>query len=60
MGYTSKVPFLTEDEMKKRGGEYRRGLPFLPHLEVSERLVTDQNPLSTRAVAREVLKLLRQ
>jgi putative intracellular protease/amidase len=59
MGLTSKVPFLTEDKMKERGAEYRRGLPFLPHVEVSERLVTGQNPMSTKAVAREVLRLLK-
>ena len=56
---TDKVPFLLEDELVREGGRYRRGrVPFASHVEVADRLVTGQNPLSSKAVARAVLKLL--
>jgi putative intracellular protease/amidase len=58
MGLTSKVPFLTESRLKERGGKYHRGLPFMSHVVVSDRLVTGQNPRSTKAVARKVIELL--
>jgi putative intracellular protease/amidase len=58
MGLGSKVPFLTESELRKRGARYERGLPFLSHVVVSGRLVTGQNPGSTKGVAREVAALL--
>ncbi len=58
MGLGSKVPFLTESMMRERGGEYIRGLPFMSHVIASERLVTGQNPRSTKAVARKVVALL--
>lgn len=58
MRLTAKVPYLTETELKKRGGTYRRGLPFLPHAVVDGRLVTGQNPGSTKRVAEKVVGLL--
>lgn len=52
-----EVPFLLEDELKKRNALYSRSfLPFLPHIEVDERLVTGQNPLSARKVGRKVVE----
>lgn len=58
MGLSSKVPYLTETRMKERGAKYERGLPFMSHAVVDGRLVTGQNPSSTKAVAREVVALL--
>ncbi|NET35986.1 MAG: type 1 glutamine amidotransferase domain-containing protein [Cyanothece sp. SIO1E1] len=55
---TSAMPFLLEDELKHRGATYKKTLPFIPHVEVSERLVTGQNPQSTKALAKAVVKLL--
>jgi len=52
------VPHLTETRMKERGARYRRGLPFMSHAVVDGRLVTGQNPGSTKEVAREVIALL--
>jgi len=53
------VPYLLEDELKKRQAKYSRSKePFTSHAVVSERLVTGQNPQSTRAVAESVLKLV--
>jgi putative intracellular protease/amidase len=56
---TSAVPFLLEDELKKQGGIYKRGiLPFIPHVQVSDRLITGQNPQSAKAVAKALVKSL--
>jgi len=55
----NNVPYLLEDELVREGGRYRRGrVPFASHVEVADRLVTGQNPLSSKAVARAVLELL--
>jgi putative intracellular protease/amidase len=58
-GLASKVPYLTETALKERGGVYKRGMPFLSHVVVSDRLITGQNPGSTKAVARKVVEALR-
>ena len=56
---TSAVPFLLEDEIKKRGAQYKKALlPFIPHIEVSDRLVTGQNPQSAKAVAKALTQRL--
>ncbi len=54
-----KVPFLLEDELKKRGANISKRLPFMSHAVTSGRLVTGQNPFSTRKVAEQVLALFR-
>jgi putative intracellular protease/amidase len=59
MGYRSKVPYLTETRMRERGARYSRSLPFTAHAVVDGRLVTGQNPSSTKKVAQEVVALLR-
>ncbi|GAB3560880.1 type 1 glutamine amidotransferase domain-containing protein [Spirosoma luteolum] len=52
-----EVPFLLEDQLRQRTTLYSKGLiPFLPHIEVDERLVTGQNPLSARKVGRKVME----
>lgn len=58
---TKAVPYLLEDELKKQGATYKRGvLPFIPHVEVSDRLITGQNPQSAKAVAKALVKSLSQ
>lgn len=59
LGLRKKVPFLLQDEIKKRGANLSKRLPFLSHAVTSERLVTGQNPFSTRKVADQVLALFR-
>lgn len=55
------VPYLLEDELKKQGAIYKRGIiPFIPHVEVSDRLITGQNPQSAKAVAKALVKSLSQ
>lgn len=52
-----EVPFLLEDALKQKRALYSKSLiPFLPYIEVDERLVTGQNPLSARKVGRKVLE----
>lgn len=53
------VPFLTEDELKKRGAVYHKAdKPFTSFAVVDERLVTGQNPQSGAAVAEKVLAIM--
>lgn len=55
------VPYLTEDELVKRGATYQKAeQPFTPFAVTTERLVTGQNPQSGHAVADGVLALLNQ
>ncbi len=52
-----EVPFLLEDALKAQHANYSKGLlPFMPHIDVDERLVTGQNPLSARKVGRKVVE----
>ena len=52
-----EVPFLLEDALRQRNALYSKSLiPFLPYIEVDERLVTGQNPLSARKVGRKVME----
>lgn len=54
-----QVPFLLEDALRQKKALYSKGLlPFMPHIEVDERLVTGQNPLSARKVGRKVMEEL--
>lgn len=55
---TTIVPFLVEDELSKLGGSYHKGADWLPHIEVDGKLITGQNPASSRPVAQQVLKML--
>ncbi len=53
------VPYNAEEEMKKRGALYEKGLiPFTPHVVVDGRLVTGQNPQSAKATAKKIVSLL--
>ena len=53
------VPFLVEDELKRRGGIYTKAADWQSYVRVDGNLITGQNPASSSAVATEVLKLLR-
>jgi putative intracellular protease/amidase len=53
---TKKVPFSLEDELRKRGAIYRRAfLPFTSHVESDQRLITGQNPQSSRELGQRVV-----
>lgn len=52
-----EVPFLLEDELRKRKAIYHKGfLPFVQYIEIDERLITGQNPYSSRKVGRKVVE----
>lgn len=53
------VPFLTENELGARGGEYSKADdPWVPFVVEDDRLITGQNPASTAGVAEAVLRYL--
>lgn len=59
IGLTKVVPYLTETELKAKGGIFKKAiLPFLPYSLVDERLITGQNPYSAKSVAKKVVKAL--
>lgn len=60
VGLTDTVPFLVEDRLKQRGGQFRRGDDWASHVEVDGLLVTGQNPASSAPAAEAVLELVRK
>lgn len=58
VGLTEVVPMLVEDTMKDRGARYTKGEDFAPFSVTDGRLITGQNPASSRAVAQSVLEAL--
>ena len=59
VGLSAVVPFLLEDRLKERGGVYSSAVHWAPHVQVDSKLVTGQNPASSRPAAKELLTLLR-
>ena len=54
------VPFLTENELGGRGGEYsKHDDPWMPYVIEDGRLITGQNPASTALLAEHVLAKLK-
>ena len=58
VGLTKVVPFLLEDELKKLGAHYSKGADFGSFAEQDGLLITGQNPASSEAVAKLLLKTL--
>ena len=58
VGLTKVVPFLVEDMLKANGGLYEKGPDWGSYVVVDGKLITGQNPASSEAAARELLKLL--
>ncbi len=52
------MPFLVEDELKRLGGLYEKVANWVPFVVTDGRLVTGQNPASSKAGAEALLKLL--
>jgi putative intracellular protease/amidase len=55
---TTVVPFLVEDELKRLGGLYEKAADWASFVVTDGRLVTGQNPASSKAGAEALLKLL--
>lgn len=58
VGLDQVVPFLTEDELVRKGANYVKGADWSVFTVADNRIVTGQNPASGGAVAKEVLTLL--
>lgn len=58
VGLTDVVPFLVEDMLKARGGNYQKGEDWAPFVLTDGKLVTGQNPASSAEAARQILALL--
>ena len=56
---TKVVPFLLEDEFKKLGADYSKGPDWGSYVKVDGLLITGQNPGSSEAAAKELIKLLK-
>lgn len=55
----SAVPFLTENELRARGGIYSKHEdPWKPFVVCDDRVITSQNPASTGLLAEKVLSVL--
>ena len=55
---TKVVPFLVEDELKRLGGLYEKAADWASFVITDGRLITGQNPASSKAGAEALLKLL--
>ena len=55
---TNIVPFLVEDELIAKGGQYSKGADWQAHVVVDGKLITGQNPASSAAAALAVLRQL--
>lgn len=58
VGLTDVVPFLLQTELEKLGATHTSSDNFTENVEVSERLVTGQNPASATRLGAEVARLL--
>ena len=58
-GTTTEVPFLTEDELVRKGANYVKDADWSVFTVTDNRIVTGQNPTSGGAVAKDVIKLLK-
>jgi len=55
---TEVVPFLVEDELKRLGGRFEKVADWQSFAIVDGHLITGQNPASSTAAAKELIKLL--
>jgi len=58
VGLTKIVPFLVEDILKQNGGNYSKAADWQPYVQTDGNLITGQNPASSEAAAKAVLKQL--
>jgi putative intracellular protease/amidase len=58
VGLTDIVPFLVEDELKAKGGDYSKGPDWEPYVLRDGLLITGQNPASSARAADTLVALL--
>lgn len=59
VGLTDIVPFLVEDTLKEKGGQYSKSEDWQVHVQQDGLLITGQNPASSAATAEALLELLK-
>lgn len=55
---TNVVPYLLEDELKAKGGNYSSGSDWSSYVVIDGKLITGQNPASSEEAAKELLAVL--
>lgn len=55
---TDIVPFLLEDKLKERGGQFEKSGLWQNHVVTDQRVITGQNPQSAKSVGEAILKEL--
>nr|WP_314872421.1 type 1 glutamine amidotransferase domain-containing protein [uncultured Pseudomonas sp.] len=60
VGLTQVVPFLVEDMLKAKGGDYSKAADWASYVVEDGNLITGQNPASSEATAEALLARLRQ
>ncbi|GAC1573359.1 MAG: type 1 glutamine amidotransferase domain-containing protein [Sphingomicrobium sp.] len=58
VGLIDVVPFLVEEMLKAKGGNYSKAPDFTSHVVTDGLLITGQNPASSAAAAEELMKAL--
>lgn len=59
-GIKSQVPFSLQDQLIERGAKYKRAfIPFTSYVIRDDRIITGQNPQSSREIAKAVVKHLK-
>lgn len=59
VGLTKVVPFLVEDALKENGGQYSKGADWSSYVRTDGRLITGQNPASSKEAAETLVRILR-
>ena len=59
VGLTQVVPFLVEDMLKAKGGNYSKAADWASYVVEDGHLITGQNPASSQAVAEALVKRLK-
>ncbi len=59
VGLSDVVPFLLENRLRERGGNYSKADDFAPYALVDGTLVTGQNPASSAPAANGLIKRIR-
>jgi putative intracellular protease/amidase len=60
VGLTQVVPFLLEDMLKEKGGNYSKAADWAPYVVTDGLLVTGQNPASSEPAADALMALLKK
>ncbi len=58
VGHSDHVPFLLQDRLERMGADYVEANPFHSHVLTDGKLITGQNPQSTKELARTLAGLL--